>query len=305
MEESNNFFPMTSKFMQLLEKNGLLVSDGATGTNLIARGLPRGKTAEEWVIEKPDAILKLHEDFINTGSNIILTSTFGGSAIRLASSGLGNKSEEVNKRAVEIAKQAVGGREVLIAGSIGPLGEMMKPLGTLDEAIAERNYQEQAEILSKSGVDLLLIETQFDIAEAAIAVKTALSISDLPVICSFSFDRGTRTMMGVSPEIFAKEIEPLGVTALGINCGKSLEDNLNALKELSNRTSLPIWFKPNAGLPKLDAEGQATYDVSPEEMSKHVEGWIKNSARMIGGCCGTTPEHLFAISSSVKSFDGL
>lgn len=290
---------MTGKLSYLLEEKKYLTSDGATGTNLITRGLPRGKTAEEWVLEIPEAIRTLHNDFIEAGSDIILTSTFGGSEIRLSHSGLKDKHQEVNRTAAELARQAVENQQVLIAASIGPLGEMMKPLGTLDEETAERNYRQQAQTLSEAGVDLLLIETQYDIAEAAIAVKAALSVSRLPVICSFSFDRGTKTMMGVSPSQFAESIAPLGVAALGINCGKSLEDNLNALKELASETKLPIWFKPNAGLPTIDAEGHVSYDVSPEEMASHVHEWIENGARIIGGCCGTSPEHLGAIHKAL------
>ena len=290
---------MTGKLAHLLEKKNHLTSDGATGTNLIARGLPRGKSAEEWVLENPEAISALHRDFIDAGSDIILTSTFGGSEIRLSRSGLKDKHQEVNRKAVELARQAAGDQQVLIAGSIGPLGEMMKPLGTLDEETAEWNYRQQAQTLSEAGVNLLLIETQYDITEAAIAVKAAISVSQLPVICSFSFDRGTKTMMGISPTQFAKAIAPLGVEALGINCGKSLEDNLNALKELTSVTELPIWFKPNAGLPVINAEGIASYDVSPEEMAGHVHQWIENGARIIGGCCGTSPQHLSAIYNAI------
>lgn len=290
---------MTGKLAHFFEKKRYLTSDGATGTNLIARGLPRGKTAEEWVLENPEAIRTLHRDFIQAGSEIILTSTFGGSEIRLSRSNLKDKYQEINRAAVLLAREAAESRQVLIAGSIGPLGEMMKPLGTLDEETAERNYRQQAQTLSEAGVDLLLIETQYDIAEATIAVKAAKKVSNLPVICSFSFDRGTKTMMGVNPTQFVKAIAPLGVAALGINCGKSLEDNLDTLKELAGETELPIWFKPNAGLPAIDAEGHASYDVSPEEMASHVHQWIESGAQIIGGCCGTSPQHVDAIHKAL------
>lgn len=290
---------MTVKLAHMLEEKKYLTTDGATGTNLIARGLPRGKTAEEWVMENPDQIRALHHDFIEAGSDIILTSTFGGSEIRLTRAGLKDKHQEVNRTAVDLARQAAENRQVLIAGSIGPLGEMMKPLGTLDEETAATNYRQQAQTLSDAGADLLLIETQFDLAEAIIAVKAAGSVSQLPIICSFSFDRGTKTMMGVSPVQFAEAIAPLGVAALGINCGKSLEDNLNALKELASVANLPIWYKPNAGLPVIDAEGHAAYDVGPEEMANHLDQWIENGARIIGGCCGTTPQHVRAIHEAL------
>ncbi|MDP2965638.1 MAG: homocysteine S-methyltransferase family protein [Pelolinea sp.] len=286
-------------FSSQLEQKKLLVSDGATGTNLIQRGLPSGKTSEEWVLENPDKILQLHSDFINAGSDIILTSTFGGSKVRLEQSGLADRFYEVNSRAVAIAKEAVKNTNIMIAGSMGPLGHMLKPMGLLDEKDAEKYYRDQAKVLSDSGVDILLVETQFDLTEASIGVNAAISISNLPVICSLSFDRGTKTMMGVSPTKFAQTIGKLGVTALGINCGKSLDDNLNALKELADATDLPIWFKPNAGLPKLTGTGQPVYDVTPEIMASHVESWIASGAKIIGGCCGTSPEHLRSIADVV------
>jgi 5-methyltetrahydrofolate--homocysteine methyltransferase len=147
---------------------------------------------------------------------------------------------------------------------------------------------------------MLLIETQFDLTEASLGVNAALEASSLPVICSFSFDRGTKTMMGVSPAKFAQILGKSGVAALGINCGKSLDDNLNALKELADVTDLPIWFKPNAGLPTLTAAGQPVYDVTPDLMASHVSSWIAAGAKIIGGCCGTSPAHLGAIAEAVR-----
>jgi 5-methyltetrahydrofolate--homocysteine methyltransferase len=287
-------------FTSKLEGIKILVSDGATGTNLFARGLPRGVSAEEWVLEKPEEILALHNDFIESGSDIILTCTFGGSRMRLDHAGLEDRFEEVNGRAVDLALEAAEGTDTLVAGSMGPLGQLLKPFGTLDIEEVQTAYFEQTEVLSKSGVHLILIETQFDINEASSAVLGALNACDLPIICSFSFDRGTKTMMGVSPSDFAKELSTLGVSALGINCGKSLDDNLNALKELSSIANLPIWFKPNAGLPTIDKDGNPTYSVTPEEMGSLAKQWIENGADIIGGCCGTTPEHLRAIASNAR-----
>jgi len=285
-----------------LEEKKVLVSDGATGTNLIARGLPRGKSAEEWVLEKPQEILSLHKDFLESGSDIILTCTFGGSRVRLEQTGLKDRFKEINTKAVELALKATENTNTLVAGSVGPLGQMLKPFGTLDIEEAQIAYFEQAEILSNSGVHLILIETQFDLKEASAAVLGALKASDLPVICSFSFDRGTKTMMGVSPGDFVKEISTYGITALGINCGKSLEDNKKALEELSGLTTLPIWFKPNAGLPTIDTEGNPAYSVTPEEMGSLVGQWVESGADIIGGCCGTTPEHLRSIANVAKKY---
>jgi 5-methyltetrahydrofolate--homocysteine methyltransferase len=170
----------------------------------------------------------------------------------------------------------------------------------LAEEAAVAAYAEQARVLSEEGVDLLVIETQFDLNEAKAAIRGAKSVTDLPLVCSFSYDRGTRSMMGVKPAQMGSELAEAGVAALGINCGRSLEDNLKALNELRQVTSLPLWFKPNAGLPHNDEAGNLQYDVTPEMMAAQVSQWIEAGARLIGGCCGTSPEHLQAIARAVK-----
>ena len=289
------------EFSDLLSKKKIVVADGATGTNLIQRGLERGVTAEDWVIDNPEKIKKLHLDFIEAGAEIILTSTFGGSEIRLEQSGLRDKYEQVNHAAVTLAKEAVKNTRVLIAGSMGPLGQMIKPLGTLEIRKAESYYARQASALCAAGVDIIVIETQFDLTEAKAAINGVKSSCQQALVCSFSFDRGVKTMMGVSPSSFVKEVGGLGLSAIGINCGKSLNDNSNALKELSNSTEIPIWFKPNAGLPHLDEDGNPTYDITPDQMAENVAAWIESGARIIGGCCGTTPEHLKAIANVVSA----
>jgi len=283
-------------FMNRLNSGKILVSDGATGTNLQARGLSLGMPGEMWVLEKPEEIVRLHQDFIAAGSDIILTCTFGGSRIRLEQKDMQNRTAELNKTAVLLARQAVEGTSVLVAGSIGPLGQLLKPLGTIEPEDARKAYTEQAGLLSEAGVDLLLIETQYDLEEARIAVEGAQSVSSLPIILSFSYDRGTRTMMGVKPAQMAEIFSAMNVAVLGINCGKSLENNLEALKQLCVITSLPIWFKPNAGLPTLDASGNPVYDVNPEAMGQQVSQWVEAGASIVGGCCGTSPEHLRQIA---------
>lgn len=281
-------------------KERILITDGATGTSLQQRGLTRGVPPEKWVLEKPQEIIQLHKDFIDAGAEIILTCTFGASPLRLSQNGLGEKTDEINKKAVELAKQAVGEREILIAASIGPTGHMMKPFGDLDEDAAFNNFQVQALSLVNTGVDFFLVETQFDITEAEIAIKAIQSVGSLPIICSFSYDRGTRTMMGVSPTQTAIELEKYELAALGINCGKNLQDNLETLKLLGQATDLPIWFKPNAGLPKVDGSGNPYYDMTPEAFASFAKDWVNAGANYIGGCCGTSPEHLKRIAKIVE-----
>lgn len=287
-------------FLERLSTGQVLIADGATGTNLLARGLPRGSTAENWVLEQPEQIIALHKDFIAAGADILLTNTFSATRLRLVGTPLEGRAMVINRTAVELARQAAEETPMLIAGSLGPVGQLLKPYGPVEAQAAVEAYAEQAQALTQAGADLLVIETQFDLAEAKAAIQGVRSASDLPLVCSFSYDRGRRTMMGVSPTQMAQALAPLGVDVLGINCGRSLDENLQNLTELHQATSLPIWFKPNAGLPKLDAHGNTTYDVAPEALATHVVEWIAAGARVVGGCCGTSPAHLRQIARGVK-----
>jgi 5-methyltetrahydrofolate--homocysteine methyltransferase len=289
-----------STFIKLLRTNKPLVADGATGTNLIERGLPSGVTAENWVLDNPEMIIQLHKDFILAGADILLTCTFNGSPVRLQNTPLADKVNEVNHRAVELARKAAEGSSTLVAGSIGPLGQLLKPLGPLTTDEAQKSYAEQARILSKAGVDLLVIETQYDLGEIKAAIQGVRSVTDLPLVASLSYDRGKRTMMGVRPSQAANELEGLSVDLIGINCGKSLEENLENLVELRQATSMPIWFKPNAGLPRVNELGKTIYETTPAMMGALTPSWIEAGANIVGGCCGTSPQHLREIARQVK-----
>jgi 5-methyltetrahydrofolate--homocysteine methyltransferase len=283
---------MATPFLERLKAGEVLVADGATGTNLQARGLAYGKAPEEWLFEQPDQIMQLHRDFIDAGANILLTCTFGGTPLRLEHVGLADKAAEVNQQAVALARQAIGGRNVLIAGSIGPTGQLLEPLGPLSEADSATAFAVQARALSEAGADLLVIETQFDMAEATSAIRGVRSVSTLPLVVSFSYDMGTRTMMGLQAANVARDLTALGVDVVGVNCGKSLEENLENLKAARAATSLPIWMKPNAGLPRMTGVDQSIYDVTPEIMGAAAATWVAAGANICGGCCGTSPEHL-------------
>jgi 5-methyltetrahydrofolate--homocysteine methyltransferase len=290
----------TMNFLSLLSNNKILVADGATGTNLIDRGLPSGVTAETWVLELPAMIVRLHRDFISAGAEIILTSTFNGNPLRLRGTKLEGKADEVNSRAVDLAHQAASETTTLIAGSLGPIGQLLKPLGPLTTDEVQHAYATQAHILDKSGVDLLVIETQYDLGEIKAAIEGVRFVSKLPLVVSLSYDRGKRTMMGVKPSAAANELEKLPVDVIGINCGRSLDENLENLVEIRQSSTKPIWFKPNAGLPHLDSSGKTAYDTSPAMMGAQAPAWIEAGASIIGGCCGTSPAHLEQISKHVR-----
>lgn len=295
---------MSQPFLEQLRSGKIFIADGATGTNLQQRGLQPGQPGEVFVLENPQAIGELAREFIAAGAQIILTCTFGGNRLRLRRVGLEEHLERINRQAVELAQRAVQGSKVLIAGSMGPIGEMMQPYGTLSEAEVFESFAEQAQLLSEAGVDLMVLETFYDLSEAQAAVQGVRSVSDLPLVLSFSYDRGRKTMMGISPVGMAEAAADWAVDVLGINCGRSLEDNLANLIALREVTHLPIWFKPNAGLPVSDGKGKLSYSVQPEDMAAVVPQWLANGAQVIGGCCGTSPAHLQAIAETARQVRG-
>lgn len=289
-----------NRFLSLLAER-CLVSDGATGSNLQQQGLTIGEPGEKWVLENPAGVLNLHTEFFEAGADILLTCTFGASEFLLEQHHLLTQQEKIVTRAVTLAKEAAAEKDLLIAGSVGPLGKLMLPYGELSKDDVYRAYARLIGLLALNSVDFILIETQYDLAEAMIAIQAAHDTCDLPIVCSFSFDRGTRTMMGVTPEQFTDTIGGLNVAMLGINCGKSLEQNLTILDVVTSRTDLPIWFKPNAGIPAINEKGEAIYSVDSAMMGDMARRALSSGARVIGGCCGTTATLLGSIAKTVKS----
>jgi 5-methyltetrahydrofolate--homocysteine methyltransferase len=293
---------MTQVFLDRLASGKTLVSDGATGTNLQKVGLKPGMSPEVWVMEQPEKILELETAFVRAGSDIILTCTFGGTCLRLKDGDYAGRVAEVNQTAVELARKAASqGSGVLVAGSMGPVGGLIKPYGPLTVEEVTAAYLEQARALTEAGVDLLVIETQFSLEEAQAALAAARQAGDVPVVVSFSYDRGTRTMMGVKPSQVIKAFQPLGVAAIGANCGTTLENMEAIVKEYHDLVAdLPIWAKPNVGMPELNARGETVFNITPQEMGEAALRNIAAGAGIVGGCCGSTPEHIARIVQSVK-----
>ena len=281
------------RFVDRLSAGEILFADGATGTNYQDMGMTIGVAPEEWVLDQPDKVLSLHAAFIDAGADIILTDTFGGTSLRLRESRYAGQATPLNRRAAELARQAASARDgVLVAGSMGPTGMLMEPLGELTAAAAAEAYGEQAAALADGGVDLLLLETFFALDEALMAIEGIRRATALPVAVSFSFDQGTRTMMGLSPTQVVEAMAPLNLAAIGANCGRSLDDMERVVAELAaTNTGIPLWIKPNAGLPRMVGD-VARYDTGPAAMAEHAVRFVEAGARIIGGCCGTSPEHL-------------
>lgn len=284
-------------FLDRLAEKRVLLTDGATGTNFQQMGLPPGVAPEEWVFDVPERVRELQARFVQAGSEFALTCSFGANPVRLADGPLAGRVRELNIRAVELAREVVGD-DRLVGGSIGPTGQLVEPYGPLTRELCQAAYAEQAHALVEGGVDVLVLETFFALEEALWAVEGIRGVSELPLIVSFSFDQGTRTMMGVSPADVASAFQPLGVAAVGANCGRSLEDNDTVVDEFLQATSVPVWIKPNAGIPQVLGDS-VVYEADPATLAAHIAGYARQGARIIGGCCGTTPEHIAAIARAL------
>lgn len=289
---------MDTKLKDHLAQGKLLIADGATGTMMMAAGLPAGTAPELWNAEQPDQVLALYHAYLDAGSQIILTNTFGGSRIKLGKTGLAERTYELNLAAARLARQAAGER-AYVAGDIGPTGELMAPMGSLTYEQALEVFSEQATALAEGGVDAIWVETMSDLAEARAAVTAARQVTDLPVFCSLSFGRKARTMMGVTPRQAALELWPLGLSAIGANCGEGLDMIPEVLTQM--RQALPgaiLIAKPNAGLPRL-VEGKTVYDLEPAQFAKQMSGFVGLGAQIVGSCCGSSPSYISALAKQV------
>lgn len=275
----------------------MLLTEGATGTNFQQMGLPPGAAPEDWVFDAPDRVRELHERFARAGSEFALTCSFGANPVRLGDGALADRVREVNLRAAELAREGVGA-EGLVGGAIGPTGQLVEPYGPLTRELCKAAYAEQAQALVDGGVDVLVLETFFALEEALWAVQGIRSVTELPLIISFSFDQGTRTMMGISPADVVGAFQPLGVAAIGANCGRSLKDNDIVVHEFLQATRVPVWIKPNAGVPKVLGDN-VVYEADPATLAAHIADYARQGARIVGGCCGTTPEHIAAIARAL------
>uniref|UniRef100_A0A7C3RXT9 5-methyltetrahydrofolate--homocysteine methyltransferase n=1 Tax=Dictyoglomus thermophilum TaxID=14 RepID=A0A7C3RXT9_DICTH len=269
-----------------------LFFDGAMGTELQRRGLPLGSPPEILNLQNPSLVEEVHRDYIKAGAMVIETNTFGGNRIRLRRAGLEDKIEEINRKGVEIAKKASEGK-VFIAGSIGPLGELLAPFGDINEEEAEEVFSEQIKILVDTGVDFILIETMISLQEALIALKSAKKYNTLVgVTMSFEWigNQG-KTPFGDEVETSIKKLQEEGADFVGANCGKGIEDMVKIAKIIRETTDLPVLIQPNAGIPKWE-NGKLIYPATPNDFKKFVEEMLNLGIDFIGGCCGTTPTHI-------------
>ncbi len=282
-----------------LAQDGILVADGATGTFLQRAGLPRGVAPERWNLENPAAILTLHRSYVDAGADLVTTNSFGGSRYRLSGHGLGDRLHDVNLLAARLARQAVD-ETAFVLGDLGPTGQLFEPLGALKRDDAVSAYTEQVAALVEGGVDGIIIETMSDLEETTAAVEGARRATDLPILVTMSFDTHGRTMMGVDPARAARELWALGVDVVGSNCGRSLPENLEAIRKM--REAVPeavLMAKPNAGLPHVDGD-TVGYDVTPKVMADYARRFAQLGVKIIGSCCGSGPEHIRAVAQALR-----
>lgn len=282
--------------------NGIVFLDGATGSNLALRGMPAGVCPEEWILANEDVLIGLQKEYVEAGTDILYAPTFGGNRIKLAEYGLENKLEEMNTRLVEISKKAAGGY-ALVAGDITMTGKQLYPVGTMQFEELVDVYKEQIAVLDKAGCDLLVIETMMSLQETRAALIAAKETCNLPVMATLSFEGDGKTLYGTDAVTAALVLEGLGADAVGVNCSTGPDKMLPLIKVMTENVAIPVIAKPNAGMPQLDETGKTVYSMLPEEFAKQCKTLIEAGAGIVGGCCGTTPEHIRALHELCKNMD--
>ena len=293
-----------NRLLAQLKEGRILLADGAMGTSLQSRGLTPGACPELWNIDHPETVESIIAGYLAAGSDIVETNSFGGSRCKLAKFGLAEQTDQINTAAARVARRAVesGGGGQFVFGSVGPTGEFIEPLGTLSEQDAYDAFKQQAIALEDGGADAICIETMTALEEAKGATAAAKENTSLPVIVSFTFEKSAggdyRTMMGVSIGQIAAEMPTAGADIIGSNCGTGPEDMIAICRQFGERTDCFVMVQPNAGLPVLE-DGKTVFKATAAEMADGVEQLIAAGANIIGGCCGTTTEHILAMRAAI------
>ena len=294
---------MRTSLQDLLALGRPLLADGATGTNFFKVGLESGEPPEFWITDHPDRVIGLHQQFVDAGADIILTNTFGCNRHRLKLHNAQARVHELAAGAARLARSVAdaASRPVVVAGSVGPTGELFEPLGALTHDEAVDAFAEQIEGLKEGGADVAWIETMSAPEEMRAAAEAAIRVG-MPYVCTMSFDTAGRTMMGLAPNTLAAQFADLSVAplAIGANCGVGASDILVSVLEMAGAVN-PIVCKGNCGIPKFEGT-TITYSGTPELMAKYARLAVDAGARIIGGCCGTSPEHLRAMAESIAGY---
>lgn len=283
-----------SRFEKFLDSREAVLLDGAMGTMMFGLGMPAGHPPEEWNVSNPAALRQIHKAYVEAGSDIILTNSFGGTCYRLKLHDLQDRVYELNHAAATIAREVADAadREVMVAGSIGPSGELLEPMGSMSYSDCAAAFADQARGLAEGGVDVLWIETMSDLNEVRAAFEGARRVTDLPICATLSFDTAGRSMMGVTGEMMVQELADMGFAALGANCGNNLPEIEAAIYQMrAANPTIPLIAKANAGIPQWVGE-ELVYNGTPDVMAGYAHRVNTYGAKLIGGCCGTGPEHI-------------
>jgi len=278
------------------------ILDGAWGTELQRGGLPVGAAPELWNRENPGAVEAVARSYVEAGSEIILTNTFGANRYVLAKHNAAKRTEELAEAGVAISRRAAG-KKTKVFASVGPTGNIVM-MGEVDQDDLVEAYAETASALVRGGADAIVLETFSELAELSLAFRGVRDSCDLPIVVSMSFAAGpdgTATIMGNGPEDLARMAEDHGAEAVGANCGTGPDTYVRIARRLASATSLPVWIKPNAGRPEIGPNGATTFPIGPQEFASYAPSFAESGARFIGGCCGTTPDHVRAIMAGLRN----
>ena len=292
---------MTKQEFRDLTQN-IVILDGATGSNLMAAGMPKGVCTEEWVLAHKDVIQKLQRAYVDAGSDIIYAPTFGGNRVNLTMHDLQDRIEEINRTLVSYSREVAdaAAHKVFVAADITTSGKMMAPAGEMTYEAAFEMYQEQINILKDSGIDLIVAETMINIEETLAAVDAASTVCSLPIMCTMTVDADGSIFSGGNAIEAAVSLEAAGADAVGVNCSVGPDQLISVIRNIKENVSIPVIAKPNAGMPFIDDKGNAVYSMNADEFAKHIKALVDAGADIVGGCCGTTPEYIREVSRLLK-----
>lgn len=283
-------------------RKGIVLLDGATGSNLQKMGMPSGICVEQWVLENEDMLQNLQRSYVEAGSNVVYASTFAANRIKFSEFGLEGQVADMNCDLVALSKKAVGDK-ALVAGDVTMTGQQLAPLGTLGFEELVDAYKEQMQALESAGADFIVIETMMSLQETRAALIAAKETVELPVLVTMSFGEDARTLYGTDAQTAAVVLSGLGADAVGVNCSAGPDKLLPVIKAMRSVTDLPLAAKPNAGLPKMGADGSTEYDMMPEEFVKHMKELVDAGATILGGCCGTDPEYIRSLKAAMDGWN--
>ena len=282
---------MTKQEFQALTNKGVVLLDGATGSNLRKAGMPVGISSEQWVLENPQVLQNLQRAYVDAGSQIVYAPTFAANRISMRNFNLQDRIVELNTRLVKISKDAVGNR-ALVAGDLTTTGQLMEPRGPLTYEELYQAYQEQIRALAEAGADLLVAETMLSVDETVVALDAAQSVCDLPMMCSLTLEADGSAMYGGNAVEAVMTLQEMGAAAVGLNCSVGPDQLESVVTNMKKVAQVPIIAKPNAGMPVIDEKGEAHYSMDAETFAAYTRKLVEAGAGMVGGCCGTTPEYI-------------